>query len=83
MTKKDEIIILSSMNAIGEVEGEEKWNSVPDRIPLVVTNLKIKIEDANSYLGDAVMMADITTEFLKKDPDLFIDRKTIPKVCYS
>jgi len=32
-----------------------------------------KIGRANSILGDAVMMADIVTQLLKKNPDLFTD----------
>ncbi len=40
---------------------------------------KGKIGDAQSYLCDAEAMADLTSEFLKKDPDLFIDDKPVPR----
>lgn len=43
---------------------------------------KLRIGDADSYLGDAVAMADITTELLKRNPDIFIDREVVPKEWY-
>lgn len=43
---------------------------------------KFTIGDAVCYLGDAVKMADITTELLKKNPDLFIDREPVPEKWY-
>ena len=43
---------------------------------------KGKIGDAESYLCDAVGMADLTGEFLSKNPDLFIDDKPIPEEWY-
>lgn len=43
---------------------------------------KFVIGDAVCYLGNAVKMADITTELLKKNPDLFIDREPVPEKWY-
>ncbi|NLM98188.1 MAG: aminoglycoside N(3)-acetyltransferase, partial [Halanaerobiaceae bacterium] len=41
-----------------------------------------KIGDAVSYLCAARGMADLTTEFLKKDKDLFADGKPVPEEWY-
>ncbi len=43
---------------------------------------KGKIGDAKSYLCDAVGMADLTTEFLHKNKDLFADDKPVPQKWY-
>lgn len=43
---------------------------------------KGSIGDARSYLCDAVGMADLTTEFLKKNSNLFADDKPIPNKWY-
>lgn len=40
------------------------------------------IGDAESYLCDAVRMADLTTSFLKHNPDLFIDGNAVPTEWY-
>lgn len=40
------------------------------------------IGDAESVLCDAVGMADLTTQFLKRNPDLFIDGNPIPTDWY-
>ncbi|MDA3812082.1 MAG: AAC(3) family N-acetyltransferase [Spirochaetaceae bacterium] len=50
------------------------------QIPLVKKGIAIKgfIGAAESYLCDAVDMADLTTEFLKKNPDLFLDNNPVP-----
>lgn len=40
------------------------------------------IGDAESYLCDAVGMADLTTSFLKQNPDLFLDNNDVPVEWY-
>lgn len=41
-----------------------------------------RLGDATCYLCDAVSMADLTTEFLQKNPDLFVDATPIPVEWY-
>ncbi|NLJ74306.1 MAG: AAC(3) family N-acetyltransferase [Firmicutes bacterium] len=43
---------------------------------------KGKIGDAVSVLIEVVPMVDLTMEFLRRDPDLFIDNEPIPKEWY-
>lgn len=43
---------------------------------------KGKIGDADSFLCDAVGMADLTTEFLRRNIDLFADNSPIPEEWY-
>ena len=43
---------------------------------------KGKIGDADSILGEAVAMADLTSSYLKRNPDLFGDNKEIPEEWY-
>ncbi|MFW6287972.1 MAG: AAC(3) family N-acetyltransferase [bacterium] len=42
-----------------------------------------KIGDTRSYLCDAIGMADLTTEFLKKNIDLFADDEPVPEEWYK
>ncbi|MBI9098898.1 MAG: AAC(3) family N-acetyltransferase [Spirochaetaceae bacterium] len=50
------------------------------QIPMLHRGIAVKgkIGDAESYLCDAKAMADLTSEFLKKDPDLFLHNKPVP-----
>lgn len=52
--------------------------------PFIYLNIAKKglIGDAESILCDAVGMADLTTSFLKRSPDLFLDNRPIPKEWY-
>jgi aminoglycoside 3-N-acetyltransferase len=44
---------------------------------------KGQIGDAESYVCDAVGMANLTTTFLQRNPDLFLDNKPIPVTWYA
>lgn len=46
-------------------------------------SVKGKIGDGESVLCEAVPMADLTGELLKRDPDLFIDDKAVPGEWYK
>ena len=52
--------------------------------PLLELGIAVKgqIGDAASYLCQAKEMADLTSEFLQKDPDLFINEDPIPEEWY-
>ncbi|OJU17312.1 MAG: hypothetical protein BGN88_02025 [Clostridiales bacterium 43-6] len=52
--------------------------------PFIYTSIAKKglIGDAESWLCDAVGMADLTTSFLKRNPDLFADDNDIPTQWY-
>ncbi len=52
--------------------------------PLLTKNIcvKGKIGDADSYLCQAKEMADLTTTFLQKNKDLFLDDQPIPEEWY-
>jgi aminoglycoside 3-N-acetyltransferase len=41
------------------------------------------IGDAESFICDAVGMADLTTSYLKRNPDLFLDDKPVPLEWYK
>ncbi|SER19705.1 aminoglycoside 3-N-acetyltransferase [Gracilibacillus ureilyticus] len=41
-----------------------------------------KIGDARCFIGDAVKMADLTMDFLKRDLDLFSDKEAVPVEWY-
>jgi hypothetical protein len=53
--------------------------------PFLYTGIATKgvIGDASCMLADAAGMADMTTGFLKRNGDLFIDKKPVPKEWYS
>ena len=44
---------------------------------------KGQIGDAESYVCDAVGMGDLTTQFLQRNPDLFLDNEPIPVAWYA
>jgi len=42
-----------------------------------------RIGDAESILIDVAPMVDLTMEFLRRNPDLFLDREPIPRQWYA
>ena len=52
--------------------------------PLIKKKIAVqgKIGDAKSFLCQARPMADLVSEFLKKNPDLFLDDKPVPQNWY-
>lgn len=45
--------------------------------------LRGRIGDANSTLVEVAPMVDLTMEFLRRNPDLFLDRQPVPKEWYE
>jgi aminoglycoside 3-N-acetyltransferase len=41
-----------------------------------------RIGDAKTFICDARGMVELTTSFLRKNPDLFADRKPVPEEWY-
>lgn len=64
--------------------GDISQNYDKIQAPLLYKGISVmgKIGDAESYLCNAVEMADTTGEFLKKNPDLFLDDKPVPGEWY-
>lgn len=53
--------------------------------PLLALGIAVRgrIGDAESILIDVAPMVDLTMEFLRRNPDLFLDREPIPRQWYA
>jgi len=67
-------------NPIGDIS----YNYDKMQGPLLQKGIAVKgfIGDAESVLCDAVGMADLTSSFLKRNPDLFLSEEPVPKEWY-